>query len=96
MQYTPPIFIPRDLPKALHMQHVKVHPHQPLMNLSSMFDLKISLLFLLLGQVKFHYTVYLMVVRAGLHYGGEGLRSVKNVWPRHGYMRQMVDVPEKN
>ena len=35
-------------------------------------------------------------VRAGLHYGGEGLRSVKNVWPRHGYMRQMVDVPEKN
>ena len=22
--------------------------------------------------------------------------SVKNAWPRHGYMRQMVDVPEKN
>ena len=35
-------------------------------------------------------------LRAGLHYGGEGLRSVKNAWPRHGYMRQMVDVPEKN
>jgi hypothetical protein len=35
-------------------------------------------------------------IRAGLHYGGEGLRSVKNAWPRHGYMRQMVDVPEKN
>ena len=34
--------------------------------------------------------------RAGLHYNGEGLRSVKNAWPRHGYMRQMVDVPEKN
>jgi len=33
--------------------------------------------------------------RAGLHCGGEGLRSVKNAWPRHGYMRQMVDVPEK-
>ena len=35
-------------------------------------------------------------LRAGLHYGGEGLRSVKNAWPRHGYMRQMVDVLEKN
>ena len=35
-------------------------------------------------------------LRAGLHYGGEGLRSVKNAWPRHGYMRQMVDVHEKN
>ena len=35
-------------------------------------------------------------LRAGLHYGGEGLRSVKNAWPRHGYMRQMVDVQEKN
>jgi hypothetical protein len=35
-------------------------------------------------------------LRASLHYGGEGLRSVKNAWPRHGYMRQMVDVPEKN
>ena len=35
-------------------------------------------------------------LRAGLHYGGEGLRSVKNAWPRHGYMRQMMDVPEKN
>ena len=35
-------------------------------------------------------------LRAGLHYSGEGLRSVKNAWPRHGYMRQMVDVPEKN
>ena len=36
-------------------------------------------------------------IRAGLHYGGEGLRSGKNAWPRHGYyMRQMVDVPEKN
>jgi hypothetical protein len=35
-------------------------------------------------------------LRAGLHYGGEGLRSVKNAWPRHGYMRQMVDVTEKN
>jgi hypothetical protein len=35
-------------------------------------------------------------IRAGLHSGGEGLRSVKNAWPRHGYMRQMVDVPEKN
>jgi hypothetical protein len=35
-------------------------------------------------------------LRAGLHYGGEGLRSVKNAWPRHGYMRQMVDVSEKN
>ena len=59
MQYTPPIFIPRDLPKALHMQHVKVPPHQQfkLMNLSSMFDLKNNLLFLLLGQVRFHYTV---------------------------------------
>ena len=34
--------------------------------------------------------------RAGLHYGGEGLRSVKSAWPRHGYMRHMVDVPEKN
>ena len=34
--------------------------------------------------------------RAGLHYSGEGLRSVKNAWPRHGYMRQMVDVSEKN
>ena len=35
-------------------------------------------------------------VRVGLHYGGEGLRSVKNARPRHGYTRQMVDVPEKN
>ena len=35
-------------------------------------------------------------MRAGLHYSGEGLWSVKNAWPRHGYMRQMVDVPEKN
>ena len=35
-------------------------------------------------------------LRAGLHYGGEGLWSVKNDWPRHGYMRQMVDVPENN
>ena len=35
-------------------------------------------------------------LRAGLHYGGEGIRLVKNAWPRHGYMRQMVDVPEKN
>jgi hypothetical protein len=26
-------------------------------------------------------------LRAGLHYGGEGLWSVKNAWPRHGYMR---------
>jgi hypothetical protein len=34
--------------------------------------------------------------RAGLQYGGESLRLVKNAWPRHGYMRQMVDVPEKN
>jgi hypothetical protein len=31
-------------------------------------------------------------LRAGLHYGGEGLRSVKNAWPRHGYIRQMVDI----
>jgi hypothetical protein len=38
----------------------------------------------------------LVILRAGLHYGGEGLRSVKNAWPRHGYMRQMVDVLEKN
>jgi hypothetical protein len=38
-----------------------------------------------------------LIYRAGLHYGGEGLQSVKNAWPRHGYMRQMVvDVPEKN
>ena len=37
-----------------------------------------------------------MVFRAGLHYGGEGLRLAKNAWPRHGYLRQMVDVPEKN
>ena len=36
------------------------------------------------------------LLRAGLHYGVEGLRSVNNAWPRHGYMRQMVDVPEKN
>ena len=35
-------------------------------------------------------------LRAGLHYGGEGFRSVKNAWPRRGYMRQMVDMPEKN
>ena len=35
-------------------------------------------------------------LRAGLHYSGEGLWLVKNVWPRHGYMRQMVDVSEKN
>ena len=41
-------------------------------------------------------------IRAGLHYGGEGHRSVKNAWPRHGYMRQLkaikylVDVPERN
>ena len=34
-------------------------------------------------------------LRADLQYGGEGLRSVKNAWPRHGYMRQMMDVPEK-
>ena len=38
-----------------------------------------------------------LVLRAGLHYGGEDLQSVKNAWPRHdGYMGQMVDVPEKN
>jgi hypothetical protein len=37
-----------------------------------------------------------LALRASLQYGGEGLRSVKNAWPRHGYMRQMVDVPEKN
>ena len=24
------------------------------------------------------------ILRAGLHYGGGGLRSVKNAWPRHG------------
>ena len=36
------------------------------------------------------------MLRAGLHYGGEGLRSVNKAWPIHGYMRQMVDVPEKN
>ena len=35
-------------------------------------------------------------LRAGLEYGGVGLRSVKNAWPRYGYTRQMVDVPEKN
>ena len=35
-------------------------------------------------------------IRVGLHYGGEGLRLVKNAWPRHGYVRQMVDVLEKN
>jgi hypothetical protein len=35
-------------------------------------------------------------LRAGLHYGGEGFRSVENAWPRYGYMRQMVDVPETN
>ena len=34
--------------------------------------------------------------RAGLHYGGEGIRLVKNAWPRHGYLRQMVDVPKRN
>jgi hypothetical protein len=45
----------------------------------------------------FHKTNRLPLhLRAGLHYGGEGLRSVKNAWPRHGYMRQMVDVLEKN
>jgi hypothetical protein len=37
-----------------------------------------------------------ITLNTGLHYGGEGLRLVKNTWPRHGYMRQMVDVPEKN
>ena len=37
-----------------------------------------------------------LIMRAGLHYGGEGLRSVKNAWSRHGYIRQMVDVLEKN
>jgi hypothetical protein len=41
-------------------------------------------------------TSIVTLLRAGLHYGGEGLRSVKNAWPRHVYMRQMVDVPEKN
>ena len=35
-------------------------------------------------------------LKVSLHYGGEGLRLVKNAEPRHGYMRQMVDVPEKN
>jgi hypothetical protein len=40
--------------------------------------------------------VFVFTLRAGLHYGGEGLRLVKNAWPRHGYMRQMVDVSEKN
>ena len=39
------------------------------------------------------HTLY---IRVGLHYGGEGLRSVKNAWPRHGNTRQMVDLPEKN
>jgi hypothetical protein len=38
---------------------------------------------------KFH--VLSQLIWAGLHYGGEGLRSVNNAWPRHGYMRQMVD-----
>jgi hypothetical protein len=40
--------------------------------------------------------VVVLISKGRLHYGGEGLRSVKNAWPRHGYMRQMVDVPEKN
>ena len=44
----------------------------------------------------YRYANMVIVLRAGLHYSGEGLRSVKNAWPRHGYMRQMVDVPEKN
>ena len=39
---------------------------------------------------------YHMRLRVGLHYGGEGLQSAKNAWPRHGYMREMVDVPENN
>ena len=47
------------------------------------------------GESKYNQTPN-MIFKAGLHYGGEGFRSVKNVWPRHGYMRQMVDVPEKN
>ena len=50
------------------------------------FNMKYTLEYPLLGTT----------LRAGLHYGGEGLLSVKNAWPRHGYMRQMVDVPEKN
>jgi hypothetical protein len=32
-----------------------------------------------------------MVFRAGLHYGGEGLQSVKNAWPRHGYIYEAND-----
>jgi hypothetical protein len=49
-----------------------------------------------LGWVNFPIIDFLCTLRAGLHYGGEGLQSVKNAWPRHGYIRQMVDVPEKN
>jgi hypothetical protein len=30
---------------------------------------------------------FITSLMAGLHYGGEGLRSVKNAWARHGYMR---------
>ena len=54
--------------------------------------------FLLLSQFHGHgsWLVCEVALKAGLHYGGEGLRSVKNAWPRHGYMRQMVNVPEKN
>jgi hypothetical protein len=43
-----------------------------------------------------YHKLLLFHLRAGLHYGGEDLQSVKNAWPRHNYMRQMVDMPEKN
>ena len=50
----------------------------------------------LVGELSGEPTKGKVTLRAGLHYGGEGLRSVKNAWQRHGYIRQMVDVPEKN
>jgi hypothetical protein len=62
----------------------------------------IMCVFIMDGDIRDRMFMYMYVVlhdcvlRAGLHYGGEGLRSGKNAWPRHGYMRQMVDVPEKN
>ena len=45
---------------------------------------------------KSHHLGIHVILRADLQYSGEGLRSVKNTWPIHGYMRQMMDVPEKN
>jgi hypothetical protein len=56
---------------------------------------KVERIAIRLQEIK-HSTSQPFTLRAGLHYGGEGLRSVKNAWPRHGYIRQMVDVPEKN